>query len=57
MRKHRFMDLSVLTCSRCGGKFPIMRCHGQKREVGHIKDMWCPYCKANSKFIEHMEEM
>ncbi len=52
MRKQRFMDLSMLICPECGGTFPIMRNHGSHRERGHIKDIWCPYCKADRKFEE-----
>ena len=52
MRKQRFMDLSMFICSECGNTFPIMRNHGQHRERGHVKDIWCPYCKAERKFME-----
>ena len=52
MRKQRFMDLSMLICPVCNKTFPIMRNHGQHRERGHIKTIWCPYCKADRKFME-----
>ena len=52
MRKQRFMDLSNFICPVCGKSFPIMRNHGQQREKGHIKDIWCPYCKEDRKFKE-----
>lgn len=52
MKKQRFMDLSMLICPECGKSFPIMRNHGQRRERGHVKDIWCPYCKADRKFKE-----
>lgn len=52
MRKQRYMDLSMMICPECGKAFPIMRNHGQRRKSGHIKDLWCPYCKEDQKFLE-----
>lgn len=52
MRKQRFMDLSMFICSECGKTIPLMRNHGQHRERGHVKDIWCPYCKTDRKFME-----
>lgn len=52
MKKQRFMDLSIFVCPTCGKTFPIMRNHGQHRERGHIKDIWCTYCKSEQKFLE-----
>ena len=52
MRKQRFMDKSELICMTCGNRFPIMRNHGKPRERGHIKDIWCPFCKQDRKFQE-----
>ena len=46
------MDQSTLICPVCGNTFPIMRNHGQHRERGHIKDVWCPFCKVDRKFQE-----
>ena len=46
------MDLSTFICPTCGKTFPIMRPHGQQRKRGHIKDIWCPYCKTTQKFKE-----
>ena len=52
MKKHRFMDQSTFICPECKNTFPIMRPHGHNREKGHIKDIWCPYCKKVQKFLE-----
>lgn len=52
MRKQRFMDKSLFVCNTCGNTIPLMRRHGSQRERGHIKDLWCPYCKADRKFAE-----
>ncbi len=55
MRKRGNMYTSYMTCSECGKKFPIMRCKGNMREKGHLKDMWCPFCKQDVKFIERVD--
>lgn len=52
MRKQYHMELSMFVCPHCGNTFPLMRYHGKRREKGHIKDIWCPYCKDNRKFLE-----
>ena len=52
MRKQRFMDTSIMICPVCKKKFPIMRNHGQRRAKGHIKDIWCPFCGTERKFVE-----
>ena len=52
MRKQRFMDQSTFICTTCRNKFPLMRNHGEKRSRGHIKDMWCPFCGTDRKFME-----
>ena len=53
MRKRTNMFTSYLRCEECGKQFPIMRSKGYKREKNHIKDLWCPFCKAESKFKEN----
>lgn len=52
MRKQRYMDQSIFICPVCNNQFPIMRNHGHHRERGHIKDIWCPFCKEDRKFQE-----
>lgn len=51
MRK-QFVDISYLTCTKCENVMSIPRFHGRRREQGHIKDMWCPYCMNTTKFRE-----
>ena len=56
-RKHMHKVLiSDFYCQGCGANFPLPRT-GNQREKGHIKDLWCPYCKAIMKFTEvrHMD--
>lgn len=51
MRKGSF-DLSNLICLECGNIFIIPRRSKKRRCDGHIKDLWCPYCKKDSKHYE-----
>lgn len=37
--------MSVLVCPDCNGKFPIWRRKSSTREKGHLKFIWCPFCK------------
>ena len=52
MRKIRYMDTSVFICPACGNKIPLMRKRNRQREKGHIKDLWCPFCRTDRKFLE-----
>lgn len=53
MKKRNDIYVSQLTCPKCGGRFPIPRKAGMKREKGHVKNIWCPYCKEDRKFVEN----
>lgn len=44
--------ISNFICQECSTVVPLPRCHGRQRERGHIKDIWCPSCKKESKFRE-----
>jgi hypothetical protein len=50
--KRKHFVISNFICQSCGTEMPLPRCHGQQRENGHIKDIWCPVCKKESKFKE-----
>lgn len=52
MRKHRYMKISQLICTECGAEMRIPRMHCAQREKGHLKDMYCPMCKRDTKFKE-----
>ena len=51
MRSGSF-DLSSLVCLECGNIFTIPRNKKERRSNGHIKDIWCPFCKNVSKHYE-----
>lgn len=48
----RDIDISLFICPECGGKFPLPRRQSKKREKGHIKDLYCPYCNKVVKTME-----
>ena len=50
--KIKNMNKSDMICPECGKKFPIIRIASKTREKNHIKDLYCPYCKKEQKFLE-----
>ena len=52
MKKRSDYYTSELICSSCGNKFPIPRQNSKKREKGHHKHMWCPFCCKKTMFVE-----
>lgn len=44
--------IRTLYCSECGGKMWATAKVGQRRSEGHLKDMYCPYCKKVTKFVD-----
>lgn len=51
MRKRRYYSISDFVCPECGMIIPLPRL--QQREKGHIKDLYCPGCKTERKFVEY----
>lgn len=45
-------EISNFICPECGNSFPLPRAKSMRRERGHIKDLWCPFCKKKVKTIE-----
>ena len=41
-----------LVCLNCGNVMTIQRKILKQQKVGHIKDMYCPYCKDLVKFFK-----
>ena len=52
MRKRNDYLIMYYRCNSCGREFTIPRHKGSLRGKNHIKDLWCPWCKANTKFVE-----
>ena len=44
--------ISFMECRVCKEKTPIQRKRGHSRKRGHIKTMWCPWCKQVTQHIE-----
>lgn len=45
-------EISNFICPCCGKSFPIPRAKSMRRGKGHIKDLWCPFCKDRVKTLE-----
>lgn len=51
--RNRKCDLSEFYCTCCGKKgIPVMRKPGQTREPGHLKKLYCLYCKEETNHVE-----
>lgn len=46
-----------MICPGCGKKMFVPRKRGKKREDGHKKRIWCPYCNKVQNFDEYKEGM
>lgn len=46
------MPVSWMRCASCGGTFPIRRSAHRKRPRGHVKTMWCPWCRRVTPHVE-----
>lgn len=55
MKKQRTVQ-TKLQCTDCGTVFPIQRKASKKKELGHIKHMYCPTCKEVKAFEEIKEK-
>ena len=53
MAKNQEITSSDFYCTKCGRKgIPIARKVGKQREAGHLKKLYCMYCKEE---INHAE--
>lgn len=50
------ITISEMYCTQCGKRnIPIPRKKGQGREPGHLKKMYCIYCKKKTNMVEIKE--
>ena len=50
---HGNENLSSFYCTECGREgLPVFRKKGQLRQGGHLKNLYCIYCKAEHNFVE-----
>jgi len=47
----RLLD-KTLKCSECGNVQVVYRLPSRNKKTGHIKHMYCPYCKVETAHIE-----
>jgi len=52
MNSKSYATSTDLMCSKCGEIQVIYRHFKKHKKPFHIKDMWCPNCQTDSKFIE-----
>lgn len=55
-KRGKNIAMSDMYCVKCGGHMTVPRSRRQTREKSHLKDMYCPYCKVESKFREVREK-
>ena len=51
MRSHEF-TISDFICPKCNHKQSLPRKKGKQREKGHIKNIYCPFCKEKTQHVE-----
>lgn len=56
MRKRNKIHIHYLICEECGSEFPIPRYKRFARESGHLKDLYCPVCRKETKHEETQEK-
>jgi uncharacterized protein CbrC (UPF0167 family) len=52
---YRKTFISEMICVDCGQASPIPRQKGRLRKQNHVKDMYCPFCKKDTKHVEKKE--
>lgn len=56
MAKYYALSASRFFCTKCGREgIPIYRKKGQERECGHLKKLYCMYCKEEVNHAEVRE--
>lgn len=45
-------EISKFVCPKCKNAFPLPRPQSRRRECGHIKDLYCPFCRKIVKTRE-----
>lgn len=49
----RHFTINTFRCTECGKEgIPISRDQGRQREMGHLKKLYCIYCKKETNHIE-----
>lgn len=56
MRRTDKFTLDTMLCNECHKAMFVPRRLGHKRTMGHIKDMYCPWCKKGTQFTEYLSD-
>lgn len=51
----RAIEISNLICPECSNSFSIPRIKNRRREKGHLKTIWCPFCHKEQIMTEYRE--
>jgi len=51
-----YIESTDLICSTCGYIQTIQRKQSKRKKELHIKDLYCPFCKKDTKFIELVDK-
>ena len=55
MKAHKYF-ISQFFCTECGREgIPLPRPESKKRESGHLKTLYCSFCKKETNFVEVRE--
>ena len=49
------ISISYFVCPVCQNMIPLPRPRGNQRAKGHLKWIYCPYCRQKRNFIEHAD--
>lgn len=52
MRKRNDAEIAFYQCGECKKILSVPRQKGRRREAGHLKTMWCPFCNHIREFYE-----
>lgn len=51
--KHTTFSISEFYCTQCGKKtIPIARICTHQRAAGHLKNLYCPWCRKENNCVE-----
>lgn len=52
MKKRNDAEIAYYQCRECSKLVTVPRQRGRRRENGHLKTMWCPFCNHTVDFFE-----
>ena len=55
MVKMKNIVISTCVCPKCNGEMFVPRKLNKTRNKGHLKKLWCPFCKKIRNMMEFRE--